>query len=906
MAGFNNEVLYSIAQRLQPSTPQSILLAQQNTDDVSTINYTGDPNSVVSANPGSLSHDPVAGDIWQKVDGVQTTIHWKKLLNSGTGVQTLTGNTGGAIGPDSTGTINVVTANTTTKFAGAVHTETLDFGLTNLLLGSPGSSITSAQFNVGTGLQALQALTSGGSNVCVGFQSGFQITSGGGNTAVGHLTLGVAGNCSGNTAIGSQAGDNLLGNNNTIVGSVALVNGGSTQNIVVGYASANTYNGSESSNIIIGSPGVVGESNKIRIGVSGSGTGQQNSAFMAGITASTVANSAPVGVDPAGQLSSLGYGTADQVLTSNGAGNSPTWQAVSASGSVVTLTGNSGGAINPDGAGNINLLLAHTNILNNGSGNTITADFLDNAFGNLIMGSSVAQTLNPLNAQNLTSYGSAALNAVVSSKFCAAFGGGALERLTSGRFNTMCGASSGSNLLTTDSNTGCGYGTLNTSVTGAGNTALGALALTFALGSNNIAIGNNSGINYTGTEGSNILVGHNGVLGESNVIRVGVNGSGAGQQNACFVAGITAATVVSSAPVGVDPTGQLSSLGYGTANQVLTSTGAGNSPVWGPVSASGAVISLSGNTGGAIPPSGTGTINLDTANATVQFVGAGNTITQDFNINNLILGSSAPSLTSGSFNVGLGQSALNAITSGGACTCVGYDAGLGITSGNNNTYIGATCGLASTTGQSNTAVGASCFDMYTSGAGNAGSNTAIGVGSLNKLLTGTFNTCLGAASGQNYTSSESSNICIGHTGVAAESHALRIGTAGSGSGNVNTCFIAGINGVTVTGTAVLCSTAGQLGTIASSIRYKENVADLPEEVSVLHLRPRQFNYKKDDSKTTQYGLVAEEVEQDFKYLCFYNDAGEPESVKYHELPVLLLKEIQRLNERIKKLEKQCR
>ena len=45
----------------------------------------------------------------------------------------------------------------------------------------------------------------------------------------------------------------------------------------------------------------------------------------------------------------------------------------------------------------------------------------------------------------------------------------------------------------------------------------------------------------------------------------------------------------------------------------------------------------------------------------------------------------------------------------------------------------------------------------------------------------------------------------------------------------------------------------------------------------------------------------EEVEKVFPYLVFYKD-DIPESVNYHELPVLLLKEIQKLNKRIQALE----
>ncbi len=510
----------------------------------------------------------------------------------------------------------------------------------------------------------------------------------------------------------------------------------------------------------------------------------------------------PNGVVPANP-SSLSHDPVSGNIWRKVSGTGTTVWELETSNGVRTLTGNAGGAIPPDGAGNINILLAHTNILMNGVSHTLTADFLDPTFGNLIMGSTVAQTLNPLLAQNLTGYGSAALNAVVSSKFCVGIGGGSLEDLTTGSFNTMLGASSGSNLLTTNSNTGCGYGVLNASVVGAGNTAVGSLALTFALGSNNIAIGSDSGINYTGVEGSNILINHAGVLGESNKIRIGTNGGGAGQQNACFVAGITGVTVAASAPVGVDANSQLSSLGFGSSTQVLTSNGAGNSPTWQPVSASGAVITLTGNTGGAVSPDGSGNINVITDNATVFFAKtAASTMKLDFGTNNLLLGTTG-SLTSGNANVSMGQLALANTTSGPANVALGFSALQDNTSGGSNVAIGLSALQHNVTGASNVAVGNNSMAAFNSALppNNFTNNTAVGNLTFSALTTGINNVAIGNRAGQSYTTSESSNILITNVGVIGESNIIRIGTDGSGAAQQNACYIAGIQGSTVAASA---------------------------------------------------------------------------------------------------------
>jgi len=69
MSGFDNEVEVSIGERLQPSTAQAVMLMQGNSDDVSRINNTGNPEDVISANPSSWCHDPVTGIVYYKFYG---------------------------------------------------------------------------------------------------------------------------------------------------------------------------------------------------------------------------------------------------------------------------------------------------------------------------------------------------------------------------------------------------------------------------------------------------------------------------------------------------------------------------------------------------------------------------------------------------------------------------------------------------------------------------------------------------------------------------------------------------------------------------------------------------------------------------------------------------------------------
>ena len=170
-------------------------------------------------------------------------------------------------------------------------------------------------------------------------------------------------------------------------------------------------------------------------------------------------------------------------------------------------------------------------------------------------------------------------------------------------------------------------------------------------------------------------------------------------------------------------------------------------------------------------------------------------------------------------------------------------------------------------------------------------NIGIGYQSLLSVITGISNVCIGAYSGQSYIGGESDNILIGDNveGIVGDTHTIRIGAI-TGASVPTSCYIQGIYGITVTGSAVLCSSSGQLGTVASSKRYKENIKDIDDQ-SILGLRPVQFNFKSDSTKTKSYGFIAEEVLSVCPDLVILKN-DKPESVKYHEMPALLLNEIQ--------------
>ncbi len=189
-----------------------------------------------------------------------------------------------------------------------------------------------------------------------------------------------------------------------------------------------------------------------------------------------------------------------------------------------------------------------------------------------------------------------------------------------------------------------------------------------------------------------------------------------------------------------------------------------------------------------------------------------------------------------------------------------------------------------TTGSENVAIGEAGLIGNVTGS----FNVALGGHALANAL-GASNIAVGRNAGFNSTlTTSNNNIYIGNVG-ADESGAIRIGTLGTHT----TCFVQGINGVAVgTSSPVLVNAVGQLGTLVSSRRFKHDIADMGDDsANILDLHPVTFAYNSDATETKQYGLIAEEVEQVFPAIVVKDADGNPYTVQYHVLPVLLLNEL---------------
>lgn len=130
----------------------------------------------------------------------------------------------------------------------------------------------------------------------------------------------------------------------------------------------------------------------------------------------------------------------------------------------------------------------------------------------------------------------------------------ALENVSTGFNNIALGFASQQAVQDGTNNVSVGTVALVTTVSGTHNAAFGTSALQMlGNGNNNTAIGAYAGSVYAAAESNNILIGSNGVGGESNTIRIGVGNNFSDPTN-CLIAGIFGATVTGSAVL-IDSTG---------------------------------------------------------------------------------------------------------------------------------------------------------------------------------------------------------------------------------------------------------------------------------------------------------------------------------------------------------------
>jgi hypothetical protein len=271
--------------------------------------------------------------------------------------------------------------------------------------------------------------------------------------------------------------------------------------------------------------------------------------------------------------------------------------------------------------------------------------------------------------------------------------------------------------------------------------------------------------------------------------------------------------------------------------------------------------------------------------------------------------------TIGNENVAIGFYVLGSNTTGYGNTATGFDALITNSTGSKNTANGAFVLSTNTMGEANTATGFDALSGNTTGNNNTATgfdalsgnttgnnNTAIGFDALENNTTGTSNIALGFEAGIKLTTG-SNNIYIGSRGAPSEFRTIRIGdplTHGR-------TFIAGISGVTVAGgVGVMVDTNGQLGTVVSSERFKDEVKPMDKaSEAILALKPVTFRYKPelDPKGIPQFGLVAEQVEKVNPALVARDDQGKPYTVRYEAVNAMLLNEFLKEHTKVEQLKK---
>jgi trimeric autotransporter adhesin len=276
-------------------------------------------------------------------------------------------------------------------------------------------------------------------------------------------------------------------------------------------------------------------------------------------------------------------------------------------------------------------------------------------------------------------------------------------------------------------------------------------------------------------------------------------------------------------------------------------------------------------------------------------------------------------LNSGSYNTAVGFLSLSSNADTSFNTAIGAGALLSNTA-DNNTAVGAGALLSTTFTGNNTAMGT--FALFNN---KSGANSAFGVKALFSNGAGSFNTALGYSALIDNTGGEGNtavgdytlqnntegnlNVALGEFaggGVSTASNVICLGANVPGANVSFTTWIGNVFGVaTQSGTtaAVIVSTDGQLGTVASSERFKKDIASMDKTSdALLLLRPVTFHYKTDSKGAPQFGLIAEEVAKVNPALVLPDKEGKPYTVRYDAVNAMLLNEFLKEHKKTEKLE----
>jgi len=508
-----------------------------------------------------------------------------------------------------------------------------------------------------------------------------------------------------------------------------------------------------------------------------------------------------------------------------------------------------------------------------------------------------------------TSFGLSALNPATTGSFNTAYGASALSSNTTGDHNTANGRAALFSNTTGKNNTANGSGALFSNTTGEFNTANGTVALSAnTTGSENTAngyraLGNNTTGNANTANGNTALysntVGFNNTANGYNALYDNTTGShntatGGNALNSNTTGSYNTANGVSA--LSANTTGE-DNTGTGYRALFRNTTGDNNA-------AHGYQALYDNTTGNGNTANGVNALRFNTT-------GSSNTAT---GINSLF------SNTSGRDNTADGGGALFSNTTGENNTANGAGALGDNIIGNNNTATGFHTLFSNTIGGNNTATGYNALNNNTDGFNNTANgynalfsnttgdqNTANGLGSLYSNTIGNRNTANGLTALY-------SNI-TGNDNTAYGFHALFSNT--TGSNNTGIGFDAevpsatGSNQVRIGNTAVTYAGIEVAWTITSDKRRKSGIKNSELGLDFIQaLNPVSYYRSNDEKKKTEYGFIAQEVEEALNNAGATNngiitkdDAG-MYSVRYNDFIAPMVKAIQEQQTSIQNQQKQ--
>lgn len=782
----------------------------------------------------------------------------------------------------------------------------------NIVLGTgAGGSLgtwTTPYRNIAIGKNAMANVATGAfDNICLGSDSGYSIDLNAQKnifvgTNSGRLWVGSGGRV-GNVCVGPDSfTTQTTGNNNVCIGASTMQTstGNTNYNVAIGFSALYTNSGSQ--NIGIGQNALprASGSNNIHIG--------RNISTTYGPTSGTL--NILIGQN-AGSL--LDTGSRNIIVSSDTFGSG-----VSGDADITRIGNTTTTQCHIAGIAGANVYSATNSVVYISSSGQLGIDTVTNGTTNVRLGGAMAALASGTNAQSCVGIGYQALGNTTT------FGYGitavGAEALTSNIYGSAC--------------TAFGFRAARNAVSGVSLTAIGDNAL-YSCGANvsySVAVGDaclqESSGNYNTAVGSQAMA-HLSHTGSSNTC-LGYQSGNSQNFSGSFNVGVGSISL-NNITSGSD------NVAVGYAARAGT-TGSNNTIV--------------GSNSGTSLTSG----NSNTA------MGFEALKTSTTGLHNCVVGNRAAKLITGNYNAAFGAGALSSYTGGayGNCAFGTNTMGLSSTLSHENTALGHQAYQYGSGGY-NTFVGANC------GTGSGTYNVGIGNSAALGMTTGNYNVAIGPNARGSQGSGANNNIVVGKdagyfcttgagniligsdsftTGADAMANSTRIGTT-----TTATCHIAGISGVTINPAAsnVFVDANGQLGTVASSIRYKEAIQPLQQDTAIhaafMQLNPVKFRYKDDVccyaecEAGMEFGLIAEEVEQidAFKPLVLYktlteeipeediiNEAGEVigrtprdrrplldvngakvkqvESVQYHKFFGILIAQIQMLQRRIEVLE----